>query len=117
MYYHYHDRALAFGMSCDQLVVMESQETEGTSAPPSTSMEETSPTPRPFVIGRPRQSPVWQHCVYDAVKGKSGCQVPVHPDGVNVQFCGAEISGKFPTNLKAHIKATHSATFSEVRPR
>lgn len=71
----------------------------------------TSPTSRPLLTGRPRQSPVWQFFEYDNHKGKSICQVLIGDDGVP---CGTEISGKFPTNLKAHLKTAHSQVFVEV---
>jgi len=67
---------------------------------PSTSAATISPTSRPLFTGRPRQSPVWQHFEYDASTCKSICQVPVQGDRV----CSAEFSGKFTTNLKAHLK-------------
>ena len=64
------------------------------------------PTTRPFGTGRPRQSPVWQYFLFDASKNKSICQVPVQTGELGA-ICGVEINGKFPTNLKSHLKAVH----------
>ena len=88
----------------------ESEAIEDITGQPSTSAATISPTSRPLFTGRPRQSPVWQHFEYDATTCKSICQVPVQGDGV----CSAEFSGKFTTNLKAHLKGAHPVVFSEV---
>lgn len=61
--------------------------------------------------GHPRESPVWNFYVYDSAKGKSICQVE---SGVASAICGLEINGKYPTNLKAHLKAKHPESYVEL---
>ena len=56
--------------------------------------------------GRPRESAVWNYFFYDSTKGKSTCQVS-SGDASESSVCGMEINGKYPTNLKAHLKAKH----------
>ena len=50
---------------------------------------------------------------YDDSKGKSVCQV-LGSDG---QVCGVEITGKYPTNLKVHLKARHDNSYTELMKR
>ena len=70
--------------------------------------------------GQPRASPVWEHFVYDASKDKSICQVCVVEGDADSaatlegRLCGVEVSGKYPTNLKAHLKAVHALTYDAV---
>ena len=62
--------------------------------------------------GRPRDSAVWDYFFFDPNRGNSGksvCQVQV--GDVN---CGMEFSGKFLTNLKAHLKNNHPSAFQEL---
>ena len=61
--------------------------------------------------GRPRESPVWNFYLYDSTKGKSICQVK---SGTAGALCGLEINGKYPTNLKAHLKAKHPDSYIEL---
>ena len=56
-------------------------------------------------IGRPCDSAVWEHFSFDADRGKS-----VYLVGT----CGVELAGKFPTNLKAHLKRNHSTVHQEL---
>ena len=67
--------------------------------------------------GRPRKSVVWEYFEYDLVREKSICQVlksPTLEDGDTSDICGQAISGKFPTNLKQHLKKVHPEQHSEL---
>ena len=77
----------------------------------STFTSSRSPTPSTSEsgVGRPKRSPVWQHFVFDNVTGKSVCQIVT--DGNELEsgeksVCGHEVAGKFPTNLKQHLKSS-----------
>ena len=61
--------------------------------------------------GHPRESPVWNFYLYDRAKGKSICQVE---SGVAGSVCRMEINGKYPTNLKVHLKAKHPESYIEL---
>ena len=63
--------------------------------------------PGPSGTGRRRESLVWDFFVFDATKSKSICQIQGQPSQSpesTAAICGAEIAGKFPTNLKANLK-------------
>lgn len=60
--------------------------------------------------GHPRESTIWMYFFIDDSKGKSISQV-LSSDG---QVCGVEITGKYPTNLKAHLKAEHDDSYAEL---
>jgi hypothetical protein len=64
--------------------------------------------PGPSGTGCHRESLVWNFFVFDTTKSKSIYQIqgqpsPQSPESTTA-ICGAEIAGKFPTNLKAHFK-------------
>ena len=63
-------------------------------------------------IGRPRDSFVWDHFIYVEEREKSVCQVPLGEEG---SICGKEINGRYPTNLKAHLKHTHPIVHAEIQ--
>ncbi len=65
-------------------------------------------------VGRPRDSTVWEHFVYDEGKEKSVCQVRVGEEG---SACGKEITGRYTTNLKAHLKHAHPTVYVEVQQK
>ena len=75
-------------------------------------------SPPGLVTGRRRESIVWDYFVFDASKGKSYCQVEVSggslAGGVK---CNVGIAGKFPTNLKAHLKGSHPVAYEEMLKR
>ena len=74
-----------------------------------------SPTPGPDTatgVGRPKKSAVWQYFVYSEVTGKSTCLVGGAGDRESV--CGYEVAGKFPTNLKQHLKKHHLLQYQDV---
>ena len=58
--------------------------------------------------------------MYDTSKDKSICQVcEVEGDADSAsttrdRLCGVVVSGKYPTNLKAHLKAVHALTYDVV---
>ena len=72
--------------------------------------------------GRPRRSAVWEYFVYDSESDKSVCQIeiPASPgagsegtsDGKGL--CGQSVPGKFPTDLKQHLKKHHPKQLQEV---
>ena len=69
----------------------------------STFAPSRSPTPSTSErsTGRPRRSPVWEYFVFNDESGKSACQVELESKN---SVCGHEVTGKFPTNLKQHLK-------------
>jgi hypothetical protein len=83
----------------------------------------TSPSPSTASIGRSRRSPVWDYFVFDKGTEKSICQVrvPLTADEQGAEaavtrekVCGHAIVGKYPTNLRQHLKKAHSAEFKDV---
>ena len=63
-------------------------------------------------IGHPRDSFVWDHFIYVEEREKSVCQVPLGEEG---SICGKEINGRYPTNLKAHLKHAHPIVHAEIQ--
>ena len=77
-------------------------------------MVDVSPT-----LGRPKRIVVWHYFTYDQDKNQSVCQVQVTRDhgdhgGPSNEACGATYAGKFPTNLKGHLRKDHPAQFQEA---
>ena len=66
--------------------------------------------------GRRRESVVWDYFVYDVDEGKSVCQVELASGAGSdaTRKCGTKIAGKFPTNMKAHIKGSHPVAYEEM---
>ena len=63
--------------------------------------------------GRPKISPVWEYFIYDHTTDKSICQVASEtPETESV--CGKSVTGKFPTNLKQHLRLAHPSVMKEV---
>ena len=62
--------------------------------------------------GRPRNSCVWIYFNYVEDEEKSVCLVKS-----NEGNCGHSIKGKFPTNLKTHLKSKHPKEFNELQIR
>ena len=58
--------------------------------------------------------------MYDASKYKSICQLCVVEGDADSavtsegRLCGVEVSGKYPTILKPHLKAVHALTYDAV---
>ena len=55
--------------------------------------------------GRPRNSNVSDYYTYDAELDKSECQILI-----GEKVCGVEINGKFPSNLRSHVRNNHNET-------
>jgi hypothetical protein len=59
---------------------------------------------------------VWDYFVFDQSTGKSTCQVDVQKetgsDAVE-EKCGHSLDGKYPTNLKQHLKKEHPRLYTE----
>ena len=77
-------------------------------------------SPSPANLGRPRKSLVWNYFTYDAFSGKSICQVaagdssePGSPSSSPI-VCGKTFAGKFPSNLRQHLKTCHVACYQEM---
>ena len=81
---------------------------------PLSSVVDVSPT-----LGRPKRIVVWHYFTYDQDKNQSVCQVQVTRDhgdhgGPLNEACRATYAGKFPTNLKGHLRKDHPAQFQEA---
>ena len=63
----------------------------------------------PGTSGR-RKSQVWQYFEFDADEKKSSCTVKTD----NQQICGKQIPGKFPTNLKNHLRIAHPEVYAAL---
>ena len=79
------------------------------------SRSSVSPSP----LGRPRKSLVWKHFFFNSCSGKSLCQVPDSStedaeDSSIPTLCGHPIPGKFPSNLRQHLKSRHGAVYQEL---
>jgi len=57
--------------------------------------------------GRRQESVVWQHFTYDAVANRTTCIVE---DGKGKR-CDTELTGKNPTNMKAHLSRAHKEIY------
>ena len=63
---------------------------------------------------------MWQYFVYNEQTGKSSCQVETGRSddeveaGPSKKVCAQEVAGKFPTNLKQHLKKYHALQYKEV---
>ena len=61
---------------------------------------------------RPRNSCVWHFFKYLKEDDKSICLV--NTDENSSSSCGHSLKGKFPTNLKAHLKKVHPSHYQEL---
>ena len=88
------------------------------SASASGSVTSRSVSPSPTATGHPRNSLVRNHFVYDSSSWRSVCQVhdsSASDDASSIPtICGHSIAGKFPSNLRQHLKSCHSTVFSEM---
>ena len=71
---------------------------------------EISPPPAP---GRPKRSTVWRYFLYDKDNNKSFCQVEVTRDH-GVEVCGVALPGKYPMNMKQHLRTAHNPQYQEM---
>ena len=87
----------------------------GPLSPPSESSSTASvdpSIPSPSQLpGHSTWSPAWAYFRYDSAIDKSICQVQL--SGTEA-LCGKKISGKNPSNIKQHLKATHPKEFHEL---
>ena len=67
---------------------------------------------RTLRTGRPRNSNVWDYFAYDAELDKSECQVLT-----GEKVCGVKVNGKFPSNLRSHIKNNHAEVIKILMER
>ena len=67
-------------------------------------------------IGRPKRSPVWDYFAYDGTQGKSICQIGKEGSDVEGKR-GHHVAGKFPTNLKQHLKKSHAKEYKEMEEK
>ena len=63
-------------------------------------------------ISRLRDSFMWDHFIYVEEREKSVCQVPLGEEG---SICGKEINGRYPTNLRTHLKCAHPIVHAEIQ--
>ena len=97
---------------------MESSDLSG--AESVSTRSSVSPSPVSSNLGRPRKSLVWNYFTYDTFSGKSTCQVPTgdasEPGSASSSpiVCGKTFVGKFPSNLKQHLKTCHVARYHEM---
>ena len=96
-------------------------ETEGagTEATPLSSRSSTPSTSGRGSVGRPRKSLVWDYFIYDSTSNKSICQVSSEASSdteatSSASICGHRINGKFTTNLRSHLKSSHSNCYKEL---
>ena len=52
--------------------------------------------------------------LFNAAKSIGVCEVQIRVVDSTTKRCGVEISGKYPTNLKAHLKTAHPQVFAEI---
>ena len=85
-------------------------------SPPSSTSSVVIRREATATSGRSRKSLVWEFFEYDPVTKKSVCQVLSAPsaDSSASDICGHSITGKFPTNLRQHLKRAHPSEFSEL---
>ena len=87
---------------------------ESQSVSPAPSIVSTS---HGTLLGRLLKSAVWKFFEYNAQIEKSVCQViksNSSADAALDQVCGHCIAGKYPSNLKQHLRKHHPQQYSEV---
>lgn len=87
------------------------------SPPSSTVSVEQGPG---AISGRHRTSLVWEYFEYDPLTNTSVCQIlsaPSLDSSSNADVCGHSVPGKFPTNLRQHLKKAHKSEFSDLTRR
>jgi len=70
-----------------------------------------SEEPRTSAQERRKLSHVWEHFRFDIDTNKSTCTVKKLG---GQEICGKLIPGKFPTNLKNHLRSTHPQEFAAI---
>ena len=94
---------------------MASSESESADTLRSTSLS-PSPIRALHALGRPKKNPVWDFFSYQSDKNASLCKVAAcRGDGPgSSKVCDHSIPGKFPTDLKNHLKRLHPSEYAEV---
>lgn len=93
------------------------ESSDSVSALPSGSVASTNYVIQPSPpLSHPKRSMVWSYFVYDQ---ENICQTEVSRDhgdqgGPSKEICGASIAGKYPTNLKQHLRKDHYALYQEA---
>ena len=96
--------------SVSSVCISEIDEEYSATASPSPSRS-LSPSRSELAVGNSLlRSPVWEHFKYDSSKDKSVCCISTG----NSSSCGTKLKGKFPTNLKQHLKNKHPREIREV---
>ena len=67
-----------------------------------------------LAMGHPKRSVVWDYFKYDEVTNQSVCQILQCGSDESDMICRCGIPGKFPTNLRNHVKKYHPTQFAEV---
>ena len=63
----------------------------------------------------PKKSPVWDYFMFDQTNGKCICQIIVNDvSEATEETCGHSLHGKFPTNLKQHLKRVHPKEYDKL---
>ena len=66
--------------------------------------------------GRKTESLVWKYFEYDASANKSRCVVATGDGGGDNQpQCGQQLSRKYATNLRHHLRFKHKTDFDELQ--
>ncbi len=62
-----------------------------------------------------KSSSVWDYFLYDSVTNISTCQILSCAS--SSESCGHSITGKYPTNLKQHLKKVHPEEYKEIETK
>lgn len=76
----------------------------------SSSAASVSPCPSFTGESSKKRSPAWKFFDFDETAGKSVCQVRLSGE----ETCGVTIPGKYPTNLKQHLRKSHPEEHAQV---
>ena len=96
-----------------------SDESETVSSTPS-----RSPTPTPTLSrGGRKRTPVWRFFDYEDSTNKCTCKVETvsgvcsEEPGPSGRLCGHVLTGKYPINMKLHLKKFHPAEYDDMLQR
>ena len=67
--------------------------------------------------GRPRESSVWDYFEFNEEENKSVCIVEVGDCQNEPKLCGIKIAGKYPTNLRKHLKKFHKKEHQDMEKK
>ena len=62
---------------------------------------------------------MWDYFLYNSDTNKSVYQimVKVSDSDTNLKLCGHSVTGKYPTNLKQHLKRAHLEQYKQVEKK